>query len=143
MKALIVVDMQTDFLDAHSDSPQVVERVVQRIAAAKRLGRPIIVLMYYNYRSNDPRIDKALRDYRKVTILWKSYDDGSLEVENFLKRNKKRLTEFQIIGINYGYCVLSTCRGLRQRGYKAWIDKNGCNRSGQSQVEPMYLKLTR
>ncbi len=143
MKALVVVDMQTAFLERMGDveaSEEVVARVVARIRAAKRLKRAIIVLKYELYGPNDPRINKALKGYKKQVTIWKSQDDGGPAIHQYITGERKRLREFQLVGINLGFCVLSTCYGLRHYNYCAWIDTAGCNREGGGRISARSTK---
>jgi nicotinamidase-related amidase len=112
-EALVVVDMQEDFLgmagDAFQDDESADERdvmaavgklmrgVLREVEAAKRKQLPIVCLQYANqedgfddpkesweYHATAAEIRKALKGYPRAFYVWKDNDDGSEETLDVL-----------------------------------------------------------
>jgi len=172
-EALVVVDMQEDFLgmagidydgkrldgDFITESLNKLMRgVLREVEAAKSKQLPIVCLQYANqedgfddpkesweYHATAAEIRKSLKAYPRVFYVWKDNDDGSEETLDALagkmprnmldksafrgKRNKLRkfitddskMIDFTVVGVNADACVVSTCGGLIDAGYKCRV----------------------
>jgi nicotinamidase-related amidase len=100
-EALIIVDMQEDFLsyvDEDSAMDKLLNGILREIAVAKKKRLPIVCLQYANqedgfdspkesweYHATAAEIRKALKGYTRTFYAWKDNDDGSEEVMDVLR----------------------------------------------------------
>ncbi len=113
-EALIIVDMQDDFLDRMSDEvgdevaaaayKKLIKGILREVKEAKRKRLPIVCLQYYGmddgfdsprsswcYHATDTAIRKALKGYSRAFYAWKDDDSGAEEVMDVLNGLKPRL----------------------------------------------------
>lgn len=106
-KALIIVDMQEDFLDRMSDSEdyktataaykKLMKGILREVEVAIKNRLPIVCLQYANqedgfdhpatswaYHATTYEIRKALKGYSRVYFAWKDEDGGGDEIYDVL-----------------------------------------------------------
>ena len=120
-EALVIVDMQDDFLKRMGDNPsdgepcedvdwvqkcykKLLNGILREVKEAKRKRLPIVCLQYANqedgfdspkesweYHATHSPIRKALKGYSRAFYAWKDTDDGSDEVADVLHGVEPRL----------------------------------------------------
>lgn len=138
--ALVVVDMQDYYL--YSDV-EVVDSVVRRLREAKARGETIFSVTFNRCGKNCEKVRKELRGYPNVVRVRKDEDDGASRIRSAMTRRGVEVTKFSLVGVNLGYCVLATCKGLRDLGYDARIDRSATNSEGSDRVLPKYYRKQR
>lgn len=107
IEALVVVDMQRDFLDSAADAECVkvlINGILREVKEAKRKRLPIICLTYANqddgfdspkesweYHATIPEIRKALKGYSRAYYAQKDEDGGGEMVMDILTGAEPRL----------------------------------------------------
>lgn len=116
-KPLIVIDMQPAFT-----ATKIALNPVLEIIAKAQKRESDIVLVEFNLDDRDHytetekvthrKITKQLQGYRKKHLVRKDYNDGSLEVAEYLINNGIQHKIVQVCGVNTGACVKETVWGL-------------------------------
>jgi nicotinamidase-related amidase len=125
MSTLVIVDMQGDFPAAHW--PNVIEETQHQIRLAKLRRDGIILVRYVDSGSVMEPLLNAIGDYPWKVTAFKKKNDGSREVMRAIQRNRFDSTRIRVCGVNTGFCVLATIKGLLE-----WEDlivevvKSGC-----------------
>ncbi len=110
MYTLVVVDMQPGFNSAHGK--RVRANCLREVRKAVALNAHIIFLEFAGYEATHPELTDKL--HARAVVLEKHDDDGSKEVEQEVRLNKRPST-FKVCGINTDCCVAATVRGLTAR----------------------------
>lgn len=110
---LVIVDMQTGFIDSDHDFA-VISGVIRAIKKAKKNLSDIIVVEYSGSGKTLPDIMRTLRGYRKVHRVQKHKDDGSVPVLRNIRRNGLGLN-LRVCGVNLDACVRRTVWGLVEK----------------------------
>lgn len=104
---LIVIDVQEEF-NAATD---VVLPVVREILRFSRMGWPIFFVEYKGFGPSHKSLYTAVGDSVHY-IVTKSFDDGSEEVAEAMKKKNIEADSIVLCGVNTCYCVKSTISGL-------------------------------
>ena len=120
MSTLIVVDMQPAFDASRDDLMQ--ERIIRRIRHHNARGDICAALELDPWDGTYPSILFALRegqyfrdDHGDDLILRKTENDGSQIIDLIESRSLVTDSVFEVVGVNTGYCVLATARGILSR----------------------------
>jgi nicotinamidase-related amidase len=131
--ALVIIDMQTYFVTGHGfhKLPEnkkkiqaIINKQVQMIEAAKKRGKPIVVIEYkcWECKRTNSRLLKAIGRYKNSTTI-KKRTDGVFDDP----KSDKKLTEFFtekgvgnliITGANGGACVQQSIDGAIKKKYR-------------------------
>ena len=142
--ALVIVDMQKYFLERGGTvNAEVIDVVVRRLREAKKRGEVVFSVTYDGAGENCEKVSDELRGYFNVVRVRKGQDDGAGRIKLAMIKRGVKVTKFSLVGVNLGYCVLETCKGLRKLGYDARIDKSATNTHGSERVEAKYYKKQR
>ena len=119
MYTLLVIDMQSEFLDTfrHDDErTNVIAEVQQTVLQAIEDGAEIIDVNYGGYDLDPTITDISMlwKDYNKVKKVTKRSDGGGEEVMQAKPAN----TQLRACGINLGACVRSTVYQLRDTHFQ-------------------------
>jgi len=98
---LLVIDMQCGM----QTTPYVLESVKQQV----KKHRQVVFVEYEGYGSTHPEL---LALVKKPVIIQKDDNDGSLHIERWLTKHRKKPREIFICGVETCFCVESTARGL-------------------------------
>lgn len=120
-KALIIIDMQYDFVDYHNCRSRIQRMYKSRILSIRKSIRfaknnlwNIIVVEYRGYGPTLVDIKDEIGSYKYHTCM-KSENDGTPSLSRLFKRLK--ITEAYYCGCNADACVLDTWRGMRGENY--------------------------
>lgn len=116
---LVVVDMQPHF----TSNPRTIKAVKEEVAAARRLGLPIILLEIPYHRPEPdkpyPRTYKSIlrlvEGYDRAHVLHKLGEDGSRQVLRKCAAMGYETTRFRACGVKTDLCLLETVKGLLRR----------------------------
>jgi len=104
--------MQPKFPSSDCILPQ----VIAEIERAKGNKYGIVILEYSGYGPTHTALRNILRGYKRKVYVSKFDDDGSLEFAAAAHRNKFGLSTVIVVGVNRGWCVKDTVRGLLDHG---------------------------
>lgn len=130
---LVIVDMQPVFKAANDQST--IDQVCLEIKNARRKGWWIAVLEYAcpgeskDLRETNSQIMKALAGYKRVLLVSKVAEDGSVELLDALNRRGIRMRRMIICGVNTGRCVAETMFGVMEKRMSLPVTAalNACN----------------
>lgn len=105
---LCIVDMQPYF----KASDKVLDPVLREVKRAKKNNSGIVVLEFSGCGETCEQIAHALRNYGRKVYATKAMDDGSKAFLKAAKKVKFPTKNVTVVGVNRGYCVLSTVSGL-------------------------------
>ena len=112
MYTLIILDMQGYFSAAKKDN--VKRNCRHEIIKAMAQNAPILFVEYKSCGRTISSLTKLTREvkYGKVYRVIKSADDGSSEIDSFIKKNRLPRKHIRFTGINTDCCVQDTVTGL-------------------------------
>ncbi len=114
---LLVVDMQTGLLPAIADSEALVGRTERLLAAARRLGIPVVATEHCADKigATDERLASLAND-----VLNKVHFDATREAET-IRRLPVGRHNILVVGTEAHVCVLQTALGLANSGLTPWL----------------------
>lgn len=124
---LVVVDMQKQF--AAASNPRTIAACQKLIANASQNINPILFVEYMGNGETLPQLTRLVESYEPKFRIHKHGDNGAHVVQECLARCKVKPEKFIVCGVNTGFCVLSTVRGLHRSPSKFSIDvvAEACN----------------
>lgn len=118
---VLLVDMQTGLLPAIHDSEALIARVERLLAAARRLGVPVVATEHCADKigATDPRLGSLAEQ-----VLHKVHFDATRETGN-LQRLPAGRHNVLVVGTEAHVCVLQTALGLAAAGMTPWLVTDG------------------
>jgi len=118
---VLLVDMQTGLLPAIAGSEALVGRVERLLAAARRLGVPVLATEHCADKigATDPRLRMLVED-----VLHKVHFDATRETD-MLRRLPVGRHNVLVVGTEAHVCVLQTALGLAAAGLVPWMVTDG------------------
>lgn len=131
--ALLVLDPQNDFFRLDNPNLPAFQRALPAINAAiavfRSHGMPVIFVQHTSPRkpegSPDWQIYPAIDHRNEDFFVQKSYQNAFWQSRLEATLKSLRTDYLVLAGFTTEYCVLSTYRGARERGYKAAILREG------------------
>lgn len=120
MYTLVVVDMQPDFNAANG--ARVTKNCLREINQAMKDKAFVIFLEYYGSGPTIKTLSDAVKTYSKAHFSTKHDDDGSDNVDVFIRKYKMKHNLIKVCGVNTDCCVRSTVEGLSCLYKRATID---------------------
>lgn len=125
-EALCVIDMQKDFV-GEIEHKTLIGNVLRQINKAKKLNREVIIVEYVGSGWTIPKIIKQVKDYHKLSIIQKGFEDGSPNILKTLKNLPDSGLTIRVCGVNWHQCVRNTAFGLLRAGMKVVACSNASN----------------
>lgn len=113
--ALVVVDMQDDFLPDLPRTDRTTQAVLRLIQLAIIAQRPIIILELENASPTQPALLDAMASYALWRRKTKSRCDGSAQVLEACEDLEVMPEQFIVCGVSFNACVEDTSHGLLQK----------------------------
>lgn len=115
--SVLLVDMQTGLLPAIHDHDALITRVERLLAAAGRLGVPVLATEHCADKigPTEPRLATLVQD-----VLHKVHFDATREADT-LPRLPVGRHNVLVVGTEAHVCVLQTALGLAQAGLTPWL----------------------
>jgi nicotinamidase-related amidase len=107
--ALVVVDMQSLFLEAY----EIAIKVAREVKNTVRLNQPVFILEFSGFGSTDSSILRQVTGYHRVHFVKKTEMDGSHGIANICNQIGFFPLTWKICGIYTNSCVFATAHGLR------------------------------
>lgn len=111
-KTLIIIDMQTEFMNHYGDEESIVPAICSLIECARRHEWPIIVLEYEMNGITIEKIRNSLEGYHRQKTVYKIRNDGGQEVLECMDNHPAWPLNLLVCGIYGNACVPSTVAGL-------------------------------
>lgn len=111
-KTLIIIDMQTEFMNHYGDEESIVPAICSLIECARRHEWPIIVLEYEMNGITIEKIRNSLEGYHLQKTVYKIRNDGGQEVLECMDNHPAWPLNLLVCGIYGNACVPSTVAGL-------------------------------
>jgi len=111
MPPLVVIDMQPHF---EKSMPKVEETVIEHIQESKRQHDWIILVRITDCGEISDRIMNAVKEYDKVCVIDKEWNDGSNEILDCIGKQNISGEVLKVCGINTSACVADTVYGLHK-----------------------------
>lgn len=108
--ALIVIDMQPDFKAANKR--EVIEATAKQVEKSRRRGELILLVEYEGHEPTHKRIRDLIEGYQYGHTIYKSGDDGALEILDYLFEINCKPKKFKVCGVNAAHCLRSTVETL-------------------------------
>lgn len=121
---LIIIDMQPEFECSSDYGLQ--ETIKELIEEAKDHNNPIVIVEYRKSGQTVPEIFDYVDSYHDCYVVRKSCDDGSNEIDKVVQ-NYELPRNCKVCGINFGYCVKDTVKGLLSKGYNVEVVEEACS----------------
>lgn len=114
---VLLVDMQTGLLPAIADSEALVARTERFLAAARRLGVPVVATEHCvdKIGATDTRLASLVTD-----VLHKVHFDATREADT-IRRLPVGRHNVLVVGTEAHVCVLQTALGLAHAGLVPWL----------------------
>lgn len=120
MPTLCVIDMQPKFYS----SRHCLKEVLKQIEISKANKEGIVVIEYGGHGPSHKAIKRALKDYPLTTTTIKEDDGGSQEFLTTAEKSGFSLDVVIAVGVNRGYCVYETVRGILENGTPVQVIEN-------------------
>lgn len=133
---LVVIDMQHDFLWAGvKEYHKAIRGTLEQIRLAKNRGDHILMVEFdavargkkindsvgSSARKSHTSLTKALKNYPKVTYVFKNQMDGGAEVVKTLRDKKIPRSTIRVCGVYAGHCVENTVMTMSKKLTKSTI----------------------
>ena len=129
VNALCIIDMQPGF--ACQNYPETIKEIQGMVIRYMNDGMPIFAVEFSSYGPTIGEIADIYADYERLILVSKCYDGGADEIleaaERFLPEIPDR---FDLCGINFGACVMSTAIGLNNN-QKVSVYHKACNQPAE------------
>lgn len=122
-KALIVVDMQADYIGESSRYNYypnlLVDKVNERIISADRAGMLVIYVKNKGRRNKEPYVSDFVKGLVIVSNCWIEKDKSSVFADNTLLEllKDKGISQVELIGIDGNCCVASSALEASKLGF--------------------------
>lgn len=120
--AVLIVDMQSGFLENHTEEAQqnLISAQVKIISECAEQDVPVIVLEFDadHYGPTVPQIMNELKHVPRVSRLGKTWDDGFTNPDLHEALKALGIEKLVLMGINASYCVRATAKSAVRKGYR-------------------------
>ena len=130
-KALVIIDMQSWFLDDASDkdnASEVIKEIGLRIEQAKTQNERIFFVTY-GEESSITALTEKVKDYSLLSNIVKNGDSGAIEIDKEIQLINAKLQPFEppissllVCGLNTNACVYRTVQDLACKSTYPWSD---------------------
>jgi len=150
MKALLVVDMQEDYVGEIRNrkrfpyqSDVLIARIIQRISDCNKAGNLVIYVINRFFYQNKKYIPQPVKELNigSIKIFNKNRASCFSDFNLLQYLHDNNITEVEIVGVDGNYCIAASARGGRKNGFSVTLNHSCIGIADQEKFRKTVVSL--